>query len=134
MRNHPVTLEINRDYADTMHRCRIKREFTEEGTWITDDVEKLYMELYRAGYGISAEAFVDGELAGGFYGVRINRCIIVESMFSDMPNGSKMALSLFVKTPEEQNSIFDMQVPSDYLTAMGAKTISYDEYRQYLLP
>lgn len=134
MRKHTVTLELNRDYADTMHRCRAKREFTEEGTWITDGVEKMYMELYRAGYGISAEAFVDGELAGGLYGVRINRCIIGESMFSDMPNGSKMALILLAKTLEEQNAVIDTQVPSDYLTAMGAKAISYDEYRQYLLP
>lgn len=134
MRNHSVTLEINRDFADTMHRCRAKREFTEEGTWITDAAERIYMELYRAGYGFSAEAFVDGELAGGLYGVRINRCVIGESMFSDMSNGSKMALSLFLQSLEGQDCIFDTQVPSDYLTAMGARMISFDEYRRYLRP
>ena len=134
MRKHSVTLEVNRDFADTMHRCRAKREFTEEGTWITDSAEKLYMELNRAGYGYSAEAFVDGQLAGGLYGVRINRCYIGESMFSDMPDGSKMALALLIQTLEGQDVIIDTQVPSPYLRAMGARMISYDEYRQYLLP
>ena len=134
MRNHQVTLEINRDFADTMHRCRCKREGTEDGTWITDDVEKLYLELHRAGYAFSAECFVDGQLAGGLYNVRINRCVIGESMFSDMPNGSKMALALLVQRPEYQDCIFDTQVPSAFLTAMGARPISYDEYRQYLRP
>lgn len=134
MRNHSVRMEINRDFADTVHRCRAKREFTEEGTWITDDVEKGYMELYRKGYGISVEAFVDGELAGGLYIVRINRCFIGESMFSDMPNGSKLALALFLQSLEGQDVIVDTQVPSDFFMAMGARMISYDEYRRYLRP
>ena len=51
-----------------------------------------------------------------------------------MPNGSKLALALFVQTLEGQDVIVDTQIPSDFFTAMGARMISYDEYRRYLRP
>ena len=46
MKKHVVDFELDRDFADTMHRCRIKREF-KEGTWITDDMEKAYFRLFE---------------------------------------------------------------------------------------
>lgn len=140
MKKHTVTLELNRDFADTMHHCRMARESTEEGTWITDDVEKAYLAMWKAGHTFSAEAFVDGELAGGLYGIRVGRCLMGESMFSLQPNGSKMALTLLIQQTAESDGtlMFDCQEPSEYLVRMGGKTISYDEYmrlvRQGLSP
>ena len=46
MRQHETGIVINRDFADTMHKCRTKRE-NAEGTWITDDMEEAYMNLHR---------------------------------------------------------------------------------------
>ena len=129
MARHEVTLQVDRDFMDTMHHCRTRRESAGEETWITDEVEEAYGELCRAGYTISAEAYVDGVLAGGLYGLRIGRCVFGESMFSDQPNGSKMALYLLAKYLEERNCpMIDCQVPSGYLVRMGGKFISYDEY------
>ncbi len=54
-RHHEVMLRFNRDFADTMHRCRTKREFN-EGTWITSDMEKAYCDLHELGYAVTAEA------------------------------------------------------------------------------
>jgi leucyl/phenylalanyl-tRNA--protein transferase len=133
MRKHKVTLSINRDFADTMHRCRAKWEFTEEGTWITDEVEEAYIAMWEAGYAYSTEVFVDGELAGGQYGIRIGRCLIGESMFSLQPDGSKMGLALLLRYAEEHGFLmFDCQVPSEFLVRMGAKTISYGEYMRLM--
>lgn len=70
---HQYHTELNRDFGDTMHRCRVKREFA-EGTWITDEMEEAYRRLHREGYALSLEAYEDGVLAGGLYGVSIGKC------------------------------------------------------------
>lgn len=80
MKKHEFIIKLNRDFADTMHRCRIKREF-DEGTWISDEMEEAYAALHRAGYAMSVEAFEDGQLAGGLYGVIIGRCFLEKACF-----------------------------------------------------
>lgn len=131
-RKHDVLIELNRDFKDTMHRCRLKREFV-EGTWITDDMEAAYYNLHKNDFAHSVEAYVDGELAGGLYGVCLGRCFFGESMFSDKPNGSKIALILLAELLEEHNFLMiDCQFHTPHLESMGGKTISYTEYRKLL--
>lgn len=131
-RKHDVSIEFNRDFKDTMHRCRTKREFA-EGTWITDAMEKAYYNLHKHNFALSVEAFVDGQLAGGLYGVCLGACFFGESMFSDMENGSKIALILLAEVLEEQGFLMiDCQFHTPHLESMGGIHISYDEYRQLL--
>ena len=80
MRKHTLQIKMNRDFADTMHRCRVKRE-CDEGTWISDEMEEAYYRLHKAGFAVSVEVFEDGELAGGFYGVSIGKCYLVKVCF-----------------------------------------------------
>ena len=130
MKKHEVQVLLNRDFAGIMHRCRVKREF-EEGTWITDEMEAAYGRLHEKGYAVSVEAFVDGQLSGGLYGVVLGRCFFGESMFSDMPNGSKIAL---VKLSEflarKHFGMIDCQFHTDHLESMGGEKISYEEYME----
>ena len=129
MHKHNIKVILNRDFADTMHRCRLKREFN-EGTWITDDMEKAYYDLHREGYAVSVEAYVDDVLAGGLYGVAIGRCFFGESMFSDMENGSKVALICLSKIlAEKEFLMIDCQFHTDHLESMGGVYISYEEYK-----
>ena len=115
-----------------MHRCRLKREFS-VGTWITDDMERAYCELHRKGFAVSAESYIDRELAGGLYGVCLGRCFFGESMFSDMENGSKAALILLAKYLAERGGVMiDCQFRTDHLASMGGETISYGEYMELL--
>lgn len=131
-RKHEVHIKLDRNFQDTMHRCRLKREFA-EGTWITDDMEKAYFNLFLNGFAHSVEAYVDGELAGGLYGVCIGRCFFGESMFSDQPNGSKIALILLAEILEQNNFVMiDCQFHTPHLESMGGETISYDEYTKLL--
>ena len=128
IKKHDIKVVFNRDFADTIHRCRLKREF-DEGTWITDDMEKAYCMLSREGYACSVDAFVDGELAGGLYGVVLGKCFFGESMFSDSPNGSKIALVGLARYMESNGlKMIDCQFHTDHLESMGGETISYDEY------
>ena len=132
MRKHSIEAIMNRDFADTMHRCRLKREFN-EGTWITDEMEQAYYELYKMGSAASIEAYTDGELAGGLYGVIIGRCFFGESMFSDKENGSKIALISLARYLEQKNFLMiDCQLHTDHLESMGGIRISYDEYKNLI--
>ncbi len=131
-KKHEVYIRLNRDFSDTMHRCRLKREFA-EGTWITDDMEKAYKVLSENGFAVSVEAYINDALAGGLYGVSLGKCFFGESMFSDMENGSKIALILFSKVLEENGYVMiDCQFETEHLKSMGGETISFEEYRELL--
>ena len=128
LRKHDVRITLNRDFSDTMHRCRIKREF-KEGTWITDDMENAYKDRFDAGYATSVDSYIDGELAGGLYGVQIGRCFFGESMYTEIENGSKLALILFSTLLAKNDFLMiDCQFHTDHLESMGGETISAEEY------
>ena len=130
IKKHNVEFRINRDFQDTIHRCKMKRIY-EEGTWITDDMEKAYYELHRKGFATSFEAYVDGNLAGGLYGVSIGKLFFGESMFSDMENGSKLALIHLAQLMQERGGLMiDCQFHTPHLESMGGETISYKEYME----
>lgn len=132
MKKHEIRITYNRDFRDTMHRCRIKREF-KEGTWITDDMETAYWQLHQAGCAMSVEAYVDEQLAGGLYGVVLGRCFFGESMFSDAENGSKLALiRLAERLKELQFVMIDCQFHTQHLESMGGAAVSYADYRKLL--
>ena len=132
MKKHEIGFEVNRDFADTMHRCRIKREFN-EGTWITDDMEKAYKMLNDNNLALSLDSYIDGELAGGLYGVSLGRCFFGESMFTEIENGSKLALIMLAKLLEDNDYLMiDCQFHTDHLESMGGTYISYAEYKRLL--
>ncbi|MBR1702021.1 MAG: leucyl/phenylalanyl-tRNA--protein transferase [Lachnospiraceae bacterium] len=132
MRKHDAYILLNRDFSDTMHRCRLKREFA-EGTWITDEMEEAYARLHAANRAVSVEAYVDGELAGGLYGVVLGKCFFGESMFSDAENGSKIALvGLAELLAEKGFRMIDCQFHTDHLERMGGEKITYAEYMRLI--
>ncbi len=132
MKKHEIGYEVNRNFADTMHRCRIKREFN-EGTWITDDMEKAYKRLHDRNFAMSLDAYIDGNLAGGLYGVSLGRCFFGESMYSEMENGSKIALIMLAYLLMENDYLMiDCQFHTPHLESMGGSYISFDEYTKLL--
>jgi len=129
MRKHTMTLEFNRDFEGTVSRCREQRENSGEETWIDEKVEKAYRDMHKAGRTFSAEAFADGELAGGAYGLQIGRCLFLESLFTRITNGSKMALILMAQYMQEhQLLMMDAQEPATHFSRVGFRTASYEEY------
>ena len=132
MRKHTLQIKMNRDFADTMHRCRVKRE-CDEGTWISDEMEEAYYRLHKAGFAVSVEVFEDGELAGGFYGVSIGKCYFGESMFTKKENGSKTALIAFAQLLSQEGFLFiDCQFHTEHLESMGGRYISWKAYDKML--
>ena len=132
MKQNEIKIMFNRDFADTIRRCRTKREAT-VGTWITDDMEKAYIALSENGFALSVEAYTNNELAGGLYGVVLGKCFFGESMFSDKENGSKIALIHLAKLLEKNGfSMIDCQFHTDHLESMGGEKISWEEYIELL--
>lgn len=131
-KKHAFTFQVNRNFKDTIHRCRIKREFS-EGTWITDEMEEAYCLLNKEGYALSMEAFEDGNLAGGLYGVSLGRCFFGESMFSERENGSKAALIALARLLGRNGFLLiDCQFHTPHLQSMGGKYISWESYDSIL--
>ena len=96
-------------------------------------MEEAYYRLFENGLASCFEAYIDGELAGGLYGVRLGKCFFGESMYSELENGSKIALILFSMLLEDNGFLMiDCQFHTDHLESMGGERITYEEYRSIL--
>ena len=132
MKKTNLTVTMNRDFDGVIESCRKLRE-ENEGTWITDGMEHAYKALHELGYAASVEVYDGEHLVGGLYGVVIGRCFFGESMFSMVPNASKLALICLAKRLQELGFYFiDCQFHTEHLERMGGRYISYEEYMQYM--
>jgi leucyl/phenylalanyl-tRNA--protein transferase len=99
------------------------------GTWINEDMVAAYMQLHAQGYAHSAEAWLDGELAGGLYGVRLGGVFFGESMFSRVSNASKVAFTHLVRTLQADGlRLIDCQMHTAHLESLGAEGIAREEF------
>ncbi|HRG25566.1 MAG TPA: leucyl/phenylalanyl-tRNA--protein transferase [Chitinophagaceae bacterium] len=123
----------NTAFAEVIHHCKISQRPGQDGTWITDEVEKAYIKMHELGYAHSAEVWKDGSLAGGLYGIRLGNVFFGESMFSNVSNASRYAFILYTEQlMQEGVSLIDCQVHTDYLESMGARMIPGMEFDRLL--
>lgn len=123
-RQDKFTLKVNSAWEQVMRLCA-KRE----DTWITEEIIDVYSQLNRAGLAHSVEAYYEGELAGGLYGVSLGAAFMGESMFHIVRDASKIALIYLVERMKERGfSLLDCQFMTDHLSGFGAINISREEY------
>lgn len=102
-------------------------------TWISPAIIAAYERLHALGYAHSVEAWQDGRLAGGLYGVAINGFFAGESMFSRARDASKVALVHLVRhLCDRRFTLLDVQFPTNHLTQFGVITIPRAEYQKRL--
>lgn len=124
---------VNTAFSEVIHECAVVPRPGQDGTWITDNLEKGYCELNRLGFARSFEAWQDDRLVGGFYGVAIGPCFFGESMFARVSDASKCAFAHFVGIMFDNGLPWiDCQIHTDHLARFGAKEIPRDEYLQML--
>lgn len=124
---------VNRAFADVINNCREVYRKNQEGTWISDAIIDAYSALHTQGYAHSAEAWSNGELVGGLYGIRMGNVFFGESMFNKQSNASKFAFIKYVKyLQKEQVQLIDCQVYSKHLQSMGAEMIERDLFLQLI--
>ena len=121
---------IDADFDSVIGNCS-KLRIDEEGAWLGKDMIDAYTELHRQEMAHSVEVWDDVEhrLVGGLYGVSIGKCFFGESMFSLVPNASKVAL-IWLAGFMRQNGgrMIDCQFETPHLKSMGGRYISYKEY------
>lgn len=105
------------------------------GTWISPQIIEGYCALHRMGHAHSAELWVDGELAGGAYGVSIGRMFFGESMFARQADASKVALAYLVHFLREHGvKMIDCQQETGHLASLGAKPMTRQRFLALMKP
>jgi leucyl/phenylalanyl-tRNA--protein transferase len=114
---------------DQDFRAVIKGCADREDTWISDEIMDCFIELHRLGIGHSCEVWMDGELAGGIYGLALGAWFSAESMFHRRTDASKIALHYLVQECRKQRfTIFDAQVMNPHLRSLGAFEVQLDAF------
>jgi leucyl/phenylalanyl-tRNA--protein transferase len=122
MRRPGYEVRLDTAFAEVIERCARVPRPGQTGTWITADMVAAYVELHERGIAHSAEAFLDGKLVGGLYGVSLGAAFFGESMFATAPDASKVAFVTLVQQLARWGiELVDCQVRTDHLARFGAK-------------
>lgn len=125
-------IRVDTQFESVMRACSMPRS-DEDGVWISDEMVLAYTELHRLGFAHSVEAYLDGQLVGGLYGVSIGAVFCGESMFSKFPNSSKVAFHYLIQILNaNQFELLDTQFINDNVLRYGAIEISRDTYLRRL--
>ena len=125
-------IRVDTQFESVMRACSMPRS-EEDGVWISDEMVLAYTELHRLGFAHSVEAYLDGQLVGGLYGVSIGAVFCGESMFSKFPNSSKVAFHYLIQILNaNQFELLDTQFINDNVLRYGAIEISRDTYLRRL--
>ena len=128
IRNGGFEVRLDTAFETVMRACAAPRP-GQDGTWIQEDMIEAYCALHELGYAHSFEAWLDGELVGGLYGVAVGRMFYGESMFSRTSNASKVALAHLVRQLERWDfPLIDCQMNTAHLASLGARDIPRAEF------
>jgi leucyl/phenylalanyl-tRNA--protein transferase len=119
------TMTFDTCFRDVMQHCAGPRpQYPEGGTWITVEMLEAYSKLHEQGYAHSVETWKEGQLVGGLYGVALGGAFFAESMFTHVPDASKVALVSLVRQLQTWGfSLMDCQQSSPHVLAFGAEEI-----------
>ena len=122
-------IAVNRDFGAVIRGCAAAVRPGQDGTWIDGDIIEAYTRMHRLGLAVAAGAYLDGELAGGCYGVRLGPVFCGESMFALKPDASKAAfLTLAGRLFDDGVAFIDCQVPTPHLAALGGVEVSRRDF------
>lgn len=122
LRSGRYEVRLDTAFGEVIDACATTRRPGQRGTWITRAMRKAYRELHRQGYAHSAEAWREGRLVGGLYGVSLGAAFFGESMFTREPDASKAAFACLVARLRGWDiTLIDCQVHTDHLARFGAR-------------
>ncbi len=124
------TITENTAFEEVIYNCKNIDRRDGFGTWITDDMEQAYINLFKKGIAKSIEIWEGNKLVGGLYGLNINNVFCGESMFSKVSNTSKLAFIYLVKNMNYK--LIDCQVYNTHLASLGAKEIIRKQFLDIL--
>lgn len=127
--NKGFIVKSNENFEEVIRSCaKIKRKH-EDATWISEEFIKAYTNLHKLDIAFSIECYLKDELVGGLYGVLIGDIFCGESMFSLVPDASKVAFYHLCQQAKQNGiKIIDCQVYNDHLASLGAFEITRNDY------
>jgi leucyl/phenylalanyl-tRNA--protein transferase len=133
IKDNYFTISYNQEFKKVIRQCKTVQRPDQQGTWITDELEKSMIILHKKGFAKSIEVWKDKRLVGGLYGLDLGNIFCGESMFSLVSNASKCAFIYLAQKLEKENyPILDCQVYNEHLASLGAVEISRDLFKTYL--
>jgi leucyl/phenylalanyl-tRNA--protein transferase len=132
LKRREFEVRVNSSFREVMLACAAPRE-GQDGTWITSEMVDAYCALHALGHAHCVEAWRDGRLAGGVYGVQIGRMFFGESMFKRETDASKVALVCLVEILKCMGiGLMDCQQATKHTTSLGARTIPRSAFKAWL--
>lgn len=130
MKRHEFELTINQDFEGVIRGCATAQNRNrDEGAWLGPEMIEAYTEMHKQGFAASVEVWDDDKLVGGLYGICFGPVFFGESMFSLVPNASKLALIHLAQTFQKLGGrMIDCQFETPHLKTMGGRYIPYKEY------
>jgi len=133
LRDCPYAVKVDTAFEQVIRACANIKTEKRLNTWINDTIILLYCELAQRGHAHSVECWQDGQLVGGLYGVSLGGAFFGESMFSHVPNASKVALVALVERLKNAGyTLLDTQYVNDHLVQFGVQEIEKDVYLELL--
>lgn len=118
-------IRVDSAFGQVMAACATSPRPGQSGTWIVPAMQRAYEALHAAGHAHSVETWIDGQLAGGLYCVAIGRAVFGESMFTRVPDASKLALAALVGLCRQHGiTLIDCQQNTRHLASLGAREIA----------
>ena len=130
IKKKPFTITMNQAFPAVIKNCAT---INRDNTWINLEIEKLFISLNEMKYAHSIECWDNNKLVGGVYGIAIGGVFFAESMFSCVPNASKVALlNLVARLWKTGFKILDVQFLNDHLIQFGAFEVGKDSFKRDL--
>lgn len=133
MRQQPFSITFDKAFDQVISACAESRTLKGEETWIMPEMKEAYATLHKLGYAHSIECWKGSELAGGLYGIRLDRVFFGESMFTVVSDGSKIALITLVQQCIEKGiQLIDCQMTTNHLLKFGARELTGKSFQEYI--
>jgi len=127
-RKQTFQLSFDTAFADVIQACSMPRA-QDSGTWLLPEMQAAYIRLYEEGHAHSMEAWFQGKLVGGLYGIAIGQVFFGESMFHTKTDASKIAFVTLVQQLTEWGyQLIDCQVHTDHLASLGAEEMPRSDF------
>jgi len=128
LKRNEFEIRFDHCFEEVMRACARREE-----TWISEEIIESYCHLHRLGLAHSVEAWKDGKIAGGLYGVALGAAFFGESMFHEVTDASKVALNALVNRMRERGfKLLDVQWLTPHLEQFGAAEVSRSRYLKLL--
>jgi leucyl/phenylalanyl-tRNA---protein transferase len=130
VRSNKFEISIDKAFGEIINSCSLVKRKGQNGSWITSEMKRAYIDLHQQGLAHSVETWQQGKLVGGLYGISLGKAFFGESMFHLVNDASKIALYHLVRLMLKWKFDFiDVQQSTNHLRSLGAKDLK----REYFL-